>query len=620
MADNMNIDPLEALISQHKAAAGIEQSPPKITTPTKETPDELGDGLMINPSDSEGKEVADPALEPTFDYGDNDIDEEIANEDTARQEAREVAAKEIAEKKDDKPNVFMPPDEHDMKYHDDAISYQGEKLNIVSGMVNRVVAKYRIISGGIPNEPIPNLGVIGKMAVMGELVDMYHRDGDKISHEFEDMILRNWVMPDGSLAINNINTQGIVIDKTMMAPATTAPKNDKDVDDGKTEKAEAPTINITVEKNTPVTVNVDESIVAQTATTNEVNIIVKEVSEDELLKSLIVENSEQPGIIKPYDPGINDVPITLPLSGYRCVMRGINWADFIKLTAPSSNNSSDAEIKKWSVIYEHIKNPSIGEFKDFDDFLKKTKYQDRELLMWAILVATADDEETLSIKCGNKNCGKQIKITYSPRTITHIDPERNPSWYFAAHNAAVGEDAIKVWKTASCKRKRYKLPHTGIIVEINEPSAYEFITQKLPLINEIHDRFYPDRDITESNLSDAEMAEFDYLTANALFISAMSIVVNENGGKPKEYRFTNWNQIEEIITKSLDAYDSGLLIKLIEKVRTNVSPISFRVENINCPSCGRHEDYIPITDIGSTLLFQVSRRLSNTQINLIEMD
>ena len=41
---------------------------------------------------------------------------------------------------------------------------------------------------------------------------------------------------------------------------------------------------------------------------------------------------------------------------------------------------------------------------------------------------------------------------------------------------------------------------------------------------------------------------------------------------------------------------------------------------VTCDSCKQHIEYIPINDIGSTLLFQVSQRLSNTQINLIEMD
>ena len=337
-----------------------------------------------------------------------------------------------------------------------------------------------------------------------------------------------------------------------------------------------------------------------------------------MIATTVVENSNMEGIIMPYDSGINDVPLTLPLSAYRCVMRPINWFDFIKLTAPTSNNGSDNELKKWSVIYDHLKNPSIGEFKDFEDFLKKTKYQDRELLMWGLLVATADDEETLSITCGNPKCKHNIRVKYHPRTIQHIDDKKKPEW-FAAADAAVGPDAIETWKHVANIRKRYQLPTTGIIAELNEPSAYEFITKKLPLIDDLYKRFRPDGELSELNMDDTSMAQFEYLSANALFISAMTIVREENG-KRKEFRFTDWDSIEEIITKDLDAGDSGILLKLIEKTRNNVSPVSFYLENVDCPMCGRHEDKIPINEIGNTLLFQVSRRLSNTEINLIEMD
>ena len=300
-------------------------------------------------------------------------------------------------------------------------------------------------------------------------------------------------------------------------------------------------------------------------------------------------------------------------------MRPINWFDFIKLTAPTSQNAPDNELKKWSVIYEHIKNPSIGEFENFEDFLKKTKYQDRELLMWGLLVATADDVEPLSIKCGNPKCNNQIKIKYNPRKLVHLDESLIPSWYDDAYKASPGAEAYKVWESVNGRRKRYKLPNTGIIAEVNEPSAYEFITVKLPLMNDLYKRYRPDGQMTEVDMNDPSMLEFDYLSTNAMFVSALTIVRNEQG-KRKEYRYTNWEDIEKIITTGLDAEDSGILLKIIEKTRTNVTPVAFRVDNVDCPVCGRHEEYIPINDIGSTLLFQVSRRLSNTQINLIEMD
>ena len=592
----INRDPLDDLLRSHASVLGNESIEPE-EEPVQETP------------------VFDEDL-----YGTNDLANEIANEEAAYEESRKAAAAELSAKKAeaDANKAMMPPDENDMKYHDDAIGFQSEKLSIVSMMAQKVVAKYRLISGGIPDSPKPELGVIGRMAVMGELIDIYHNSGEKITPEFERLILSNWVMPDGTLAIHNISADGTVIDR-IAASTSENTTNDVVEDNVEEKKPETPTINITVEKNNPVTVKIDENVISQTTLTNEINIHVKEVSEKDLLKTTIVENSNQEGIITKYDSGINDVPITLPLSAYRCVMRPINWFDFIKLTAPTSQNAPDNELKRWSVIYDHMKNPSIGEFKDFEDFMKKTKYQDREILMWGLLVATADQEEGLTIKCGNPKCHNPIKIKYDPRTIVHLDESKLPKWYVPAHEASVGDEALKVWEAANNKRTRYKLPNTGIIAEVNEPSAYEFVNVKLPLINDLYKKYRPEGTMNENDLNDPSMAEFDYLSTNALFISALTIVREENG-KTKEYRFTNWEDIEKIITESLDAEDSGILLKIIEKSREKSSPISFRVENIDCPVCGRHEDYIPINDIGNTLLFQVSRRLGNTQINLIEMD
>ena len=613
MSDNKNIDPVEELLNRTRATMNgesvIEKEDDRPTEP------EVSVVNNILPDEDEDEDI----------YGVNDLANEIAAEEEADRIAQLARAKEAKDKREAKENskVFMPPDEHDMAYHTEALQYQNDKISTVSAMVNRVVAKYRLISGGIPTQADPEKGILDRMQVMGELVDIYHNAGETITPEFEQMVLKNWVMPDGTLAIHNLNEDGIVIDRTMLNQPTNTSNNTNTTAEAPVQTQisnEPATINIEVPNDTPVTVNVDENVVNEMTTSKKVNIYVKEVSEKELLKSVIVENSQAPGIIKPYDSGINDVPITLPLSAYRCTMRSINWMDFIKLTAPTSNNSSDNELKKWSVLYDHVKNPSIGAFKDFEDFLRKTKYQDRELLMWALLVATSDEEEPITITCGNPKCKNQIHLKYRPRNIIHVDEKLVPEWWTAAGEAEIGPQAVQIWEMANARRKRYRLPNTGIIAEINEPSAYTFINEKLPLINALYKRYRPDEDdMSKLDANDISMAEFDYLSANALFITALTIVRNENG-KDKEYRFTDWDSIEEIITKALDATDSGVLLKIIEKSREHVSPISFRIENVNCPTCGRHEEFIPITEIGNTLLFQVSQRLSNTQISLIEMD
>lgn len=571
-------DPLDALMNKHLMANGEEPT----FVPTVEIPveDDSKDETDIN-------------------FGDDDMEAEIEAEDKAREEAREAKRAALREAQE-AANVKapMPPNPHDKQTQQAEVDFQSDKLGIVTGLVNRVVAKYKLFTGGIPMDV--------RMQVMGELLDIYHNQGEVITPEFENLIISNWIMGDGSPAANYI-ANGSELPTEEKTSETKAEEN--------TVVSDTATININVPTNTPVTVNVDSEAVQEVTNKRTLEIIVNEIDEKELRTATVIENSQVDGIIEAYESGINDVPITLPASAYRAVMSSIAWLDFIKLVAPTSGTRADDELRKWSVLYKHIKNPSIGKFNTFEDFLKATKYQDRELLMWGLLVATADEEENLSLTCANPKCRSRINLKYRPREIVHLDKELIPKNYNDIHEAAHGEEARKIHEESIGKIKRYRLPDTGIIVDIKEPSAYEFINNKLTLLSELFDRFVPDGDLSDLDINDPAMAEFDYLSANALYIEAMSIVKGD-----KEYRYTNWEDIEKILTTSLSTDDSAVLLKIIQQSRTNTSPVTFRISDITCPLCKHHEEYINITDIGNTLLFQVSRRLDNTQIKLKEME
>lgn len=641
----MSKDPLEALMEQQAAISKGEK--PMTALDELKAVEKEKNAEKPNATDNN-------SLASEVDYGDDDLAAEIAAEDKAAADERARKAAELREKLDaeDAARPMMAPDEHDMKYHDEAMDFQSSKLNIVTGMVNRVVAKYRIISGGIPNDPVEDKEThqilsYGKTPVMGELIDIYHKNGEKITPDFEQIILRNWIMPDGTRAIDNLNENNIVIDKTMFTnkpedkPETITNEikgeNNKPAENKHTEEVvvpkpvQPPTINISVDKEVqsknPININIDKDIAATVKTTNEVNVVVKEVSNDILKKTTIYRNSERTGIINTYDTGINDVDVTLPLSGYRCTMRSVNWYDFISLASPNAQNGVEAEIKKWSVIYKHLKNPSIGEFESFEDFLKKTKYLDRELLLWALLVATSDEEETITVPCDNPNCDHKITFKYRPRTITKTDKSLEPTWYERAKTVSPGDEAKKVWEEANAKKTMYQLPHSKIYVELSESSAYDFINKKLGLVNDLYKRYRPN-DKNAAGLANIEedlsMVEFDYLVANALYVESLTIIDCDEHGEPiidengnyTGYTYDKWDKIEEIITNCLDGHDSAVLLKLIQESQEKASPISFRVENVVCPVCGKVREYIPIDDIGTTLLFQLSRRFGDIKINL----
>lgn len=540
------------------------------------------------PKPSDENEVSKLVDDSTSDFSPFDeVDDIIKKEDAAAELERNT----LIQAQKTNVETTMPPDEYDMEYHKEAIQFQADKLTIVANMIDKVVKKNNITSGHIDPKKIDQ--------IRGDLIEYYELHGEEITPEFENIILSNIVYnnedntndqkEDTSSAVDIVESAGINTDNNAK-------------------------INIEVhDTNAPISINIDESVVAELSETKQVDIVVKEISNDVLLSSSnIITNSNRDDIITPYDAGINDVPVTLPNSAYRCVFRPINFFDFIKLAAPSSQNQSDVELQRWSVLYRHIKNPSIGNFESFEDFLKNTKYADRELMMWAILVATADEEETLSFPCPNDKCDANIIYKYSPRQICHVDESKVDKSYFDIHDVSTGIEAIKLRDKLNSTSKRYQLPHSKVIVELELPSAYQHLYEKLPIITSLVDRYHTDKS-KPFDYKDPKYFEFDYLTMHALMISSMSIV--KDG---KEYRFTNWEDIERIITISIDGYDSSVLTKLIETVRSDTSPVSFYIEDVLCPKCGQRRSKMIIEDIGGSLLFQVSRRFSNTTINLIK--
>lgn len=600
-------DPLEDLMNR----AGQKGQPTENESVSSVT--------ALPPTDTSSVSNEIPAFDTEVDddpFGTHDREKELAAEDAAREAEREQRIQEARAAEEATAKVIMPPDPHDNARTMEDVDFQGTTLEIVANMVRQVAYKHNLHSGEIPvaTEEDPDL----RMHVMGDLVELYYRDGEKITPEFEDVVLRNWV--------GNVDPEA----EAESNPETTPAK--KDTATGAPIKQEPAQININVEGNTPVTVNVDDSVAAEIREVNKIDIVVTRTTKEELQGTTIIQNSQRDDIIVPYRSEMDDVPITLPMSAYRCVLRPVNYWEFIQLgSAPPSGSAADADKKQWSIIYDHIKNVSIGDFTDFEDFLKHTKYMDRELLMWGILIASSSEEETITIKCGNKKCQKQHQIKYSPRTLIHVNPDLIGKYEWeTTGSVAPGPAAVAHHNKITSTVRRYKLPHSGVIVEIDDaPSAYDFINKRYPLMDALRERYTPtDDEIPEEFLKTYEdrekyinsvlssSVEYSYLLAHVMFVNAISII-KEDG---KEYRYTNWDDIEEIITKFLDMDDAAILLQLVKKLSsTNVSPMEFYLEDFTCDACKRHEDRIMIPDVGDSLIFQLSRRLSSTEINLIEM-
>jgi hypothetical protein len=561
---------------------------------------------IMNPNETPAAPADAPEEEDIF--GVNDQANEMAAEDAAREEARKAHQQELAEAAEAiKPTVQLPPQSLDPKFQKDAIEFQGNKLDIVGDMIQKAIAKMGITGGGIPEEVGNDVNYRRK--AMGDLIEYYEMNGEEITDEFCAIIKKYWRYDDG----NNIDQEAA------KEAAETQEAIEAATDTAIAAPEPTPEINIHVDAGvSDVTVNIDENLVKDMSEEQRVNVRVIKTTQEEMRTAKVVLNSQRNDIITPFKSTANSVPLALPLSGYRCCLTPLSYWEFIQLSSePTSGNRVDMDKKQWSIIYKHITNVSIGDFANFEDFLKKTKYADRELLMWGILLSASDDVETATVVCGNPKCREPHEIKYIPQKIIHINDElANQHEYKVTGSVAPGKPAIEHFNKINSTIKMYELPHTKYLVEIEaRPSAYDFLNRRYPLMDELRERFksenQSDEDFDESN-----NAEYGYLLFQALFITAISKVVDG-----QTYRYTNWEDIEKIITTSLDMNDAGILFSLIKQVAEETrDPIQFYIEDVTCEKCGRHEKRIMIPDVGQSLLFQLSQRLSSTAINLTEME
>lgn len=581
------VDPIDELMNRF---ASTESSDTTTAQPilSPRTPEDVQINRPVETIDD--TEVGLPD-DDDIDYGDDDLANQIEEEEAAEEAARRAAAEEAAKVAAAERPVKMPEQSLDPQYQSNAIGFETNKIAIVTTMVNKVIAKHHLTSGGIPDDK--------RMQIMGELVEQYYTNGEVITPEFEDLILKNWV-----------GGQPVV-------PETDQPKTETPAQNSEepAEEDRNTTININVEPGTPVTVNIDGEVMDEVNRAKKINVVVHEVSELDMRAAKVIENTQQDGIITPYESSATDMPITLPMSAYRCSVSGVSLFDIIKLSSLQSGNQRDLDIKTWQLIYKHVKNVSIGEFKTFDDFLKHTDYRDLELLLWAMFVATADETETIRFKCGNPKCDNIITVTYNPRSIIHISDELIPDYYKMTHQVPSGKAALEHWKNVHSRRKLYELPESKVLVELDDYSAWDYHNIKMPIMQEVYMRYRPDDPEQKEGLTREEEEEMNFTLLFLLYIKA--ITINKDG---TSYKYTNWHDIEKIVSSHISNKDISVLIAIIQEIRQQESPVAFYIENVVCDKCGRSDDRIPVNDIMRSLFFQLSSGLTNTSVNFVQTE
>jgi hypothetical protein len=309
-------------------------------------------------------------------------------------------------------------------------------------------------------------------------------------------------------------------------------------------------------------------------------------------------------VLSEYVRKVNDVPASLPASKYRCTFTGLSYQEVIDLSHSQELNNLDGERKKWSIVYSHLKNPSIGEFSSFEDFLKKTSFMDLEFSLWKILCATSMEKELISIDCHAEHngvtCGKSYDWIYSPQELIDMNEINTAVLEDMEKTATVSskEDIMKNYNESMLNMNNtIELTISGFGLIFGHISAYDFL-----------DSVYSDLKAADENQTDPSAASRMY-SAYALTAVKGFILPKGDGSY---VRVSGVNNIKKVLSQ-LDKVDGQVITEIIEMMQTPYR-FSFSLKDIHCPQC-KNKSSIPIPDM-SRLLFIVAQSLSSVQVTL----
>lgn len=338
-------------------------------------------------------------------------------------------------------------------------------------------------------------------------------------------------------------------------------------------------------------------------------------------------------VLSQYTRKMNDVSSPLPASKYRATFTGLSYPEILDLSQSQELNTVDGLKKKWTIAFNHIKNPSIGPFKPFryyidyftkkkihlnagepvpegakleygdafDDFLKKTSFLDLDFILWKILCATTMENEVISINCharhNGEECKKEYDWVYSTKNLLDmdkIDPAVLEEMDKTATVSSQQEIEANYKDSFLASSSVIKLPHCGFKIMCGHKDAYEHINTIFGKVLEITEAQNP--------------AASDALTVTMLSV-VKAVLVPYNGSYAK---ITSVDGIMKVL-KQLDEVDYQTVG---EMMRVILEPYQFTysLRDIVCPKCGNVSN-IPIQDM-SRMLFIVAQSLMSVQVVL----
>ena len=259
-------------------------------------------------------------------------------------------------------------------------------------------------------------------------------------------------------------------------------------------------------------------------------------------------------------------------SGYTAELGALAFEDISRIQA-SSVDAHAARVKLLRTLHSRITEFSCGHIK-FQDWLKVTAQGDYDTLMYGLYASTYPGENDFDVRC--RHCGHDNKIAVDVSQLARVESDDvyaeirkllDPKTDFkgAIQNSLVGRTVQR------------KLPQTGIIAEIRNPSIQDYLDGVQWFVN-VQDK--------NTGMLPNEIAGAEVIRTLTMYVPRLLVPVK--GGS--QYIPVDGQMERANLIGRLPRADGQALTDAVDD-ETKKLEVSYSLPAYNCSGCGkRNED------------------------------
>lgn len=336
---------------------------------------------------------------------------------------------------------------------------------------------------------------------------------------------------------------------------------------------------------------------------NEIRLTQVEVLDIASITTVKPEDDSFRGKIHEYTLSGSKTTVSLPASGFKADFVGLTYGEMGDISLSMDSVTVDKYYKRLAIIFNKMKNISSGPFDSFEEFLKNIAYTDIPLALYGLYVSTFPEVQSISLRCGHRDCQKTFDWNFSTRNVLQLQKSDEVFLEHLQELACADPDEYDdIYKKAPVRNIKYiKLPKCGYIIGLGIASAWEFLYNFIPVLDE-----------TTFKNSFGEDLNQVYLNNILLLTTVLSVRVPDPKHPGTYVLCSGYKDILDAIY-NINPEEIKLLASISAKIQKEYQ-VYFSFGNVVCPHCKNVTKDLELTI--DDLLFQTYQRLMSTEVDL----